>query len=262
VTNRKSAVPVDASTVVLVREGEPVGSPWQCYMIRRPIRSEFAADVFVFPGGKVDPPDRDPALGPFIHGHPAPEDNDGDSDGWWSTRVAAIRELYEEAGVALLRRADNGLVRFDDEALELDWWRERLQHGQATLLDMVKSLRLLLSVDRLHPFSRWITPETFPRRYDTRFFVAWLPKGQEPVRDPHETAEGVWISPEEALAAYRAGSFPLVFATERNLERMRKYRSIDEMVSSTILTELEPVMPRVVQHGTETAFLVPGDEGY
>ncbi|GAC1463884.1 MAG: hypothetical protein PVSMB7_06130 [Chloroflexota bacterium] len=42
--------PVDAATVILVRDGDP----WECFMVRRHVQSDFAADVFVFPGGKVD----------------------------------------------------------------------------------------------------------------------------------------------------------------------------------------------------------------
>jgi len=42
-------------------------------MVRRHVRSDFAADVFVFPGGKVDPGDREVTLSGLVHDHPRPE---------------------------------------------------------------------------------------------------------------------------------------------------------------------------------------------
>ena len=43
--------------------------------------------------------------------------------------------------------------------------------------------------DALVPLSRWVTPPGSPRRYDTRFFVAWLPDGAGSSPDPHEVAD-------------------------------------------------------------------------
>src|SRR5437588_196031 len=50
-------------------------------MVRRHVRSEFAADVFVFPGGKVDPEDREPL-------HDARESTEGV---WIAPREALTR---------------------------------------------------------------------------------------------------------------------------------------------------------------------------
>ena len=102
--------PVDASTVILVRHGEPVGSPWQCFMVRRHVRSDFAADVYVFPGGKVDPEDADPALLRWVEGHPSPENQPEGAEVWRALRLAAVRELFEEAGVLLAVRQDGAVV--------------------------------------------------------------------------------------------------------------------------------------------------------
>jgi len=232
-------------------------------MVRRHIGSEFAADVFVFPGGKVDPADRDPTMERYTKLH---SDRATAGEGevlHRSLRLAAIRELFEEAGVLLAWRSEGQLVRFDGEqGTRFVEHRRRLQRGEMSMLDLAREEDLCFAADRLHAFSRWITPEILPRRYDTRFFVAYLPEAQEPLHDAIETTEGLWISPKEALKRYASGEFPLVFATVKHLERMSAYRSVEELTASVSTVDLEPVMPRIVESGSETLFLLPGDPGY
>ena len=56
-------------------------------------------------------------------------------------------------------------------------------------------------VDRLVPFSRWITPAEVTIRFDTVFFVAEAPPGAEPHVDGEECVDARWIRPGDALAA-------------------------------------------------------------
>lgn len=255
--------PVDASTVILVRHGEPVGSPWQCYMVRRHVRSEFAADVYVFPGGKVDAVDAEPKLLERVDSEPRPLEHGESRERWLALQVAAIRELFEEAGVLLARAAEGGLVRCQaGGGQRFDECRREMHEGNITFLDMLTDEDLRLAADRLHSFSRWITPVDLPRRYDTRFFVAEMPHGQVPLHDSRETTDGVWIAPQDALDRSRRGEFPLVFPTEAHLKRMAAYRSIEQMIAETSEADLQPVTPRIVRKGDETSFLLPGDEGY
>jgi 8-oxo-dGTP pyrophosphatase MutT (NUDIX family) len=255
---------VEASTVILVRHGIRSGSPWQCYMVRRHIRSEFASDVYVFPGGKVDAADADPLLTPYVASHPRPLGGPTISDDFWKAiQLAAIRELFEEAGVLLARQQDGALLHIDEHSAgRYESYREALHRGELSLLELAQRERISFAADALHPLSRWITPESFPRRFDTHFFVALMPPHQTPLHDQRETTAGEWIAPGEALARYRSGNFPLVFATEKHLERLERFRSIEEMMAETALADLHPVMPRMVERDGEQIFLVPGDEGY
>lgn len=254
--------PVEAATVILTRSGEPLGTPWQCYMVRRHVRSDFASDVYVWPGGKVDAADRDPALLPFVRGHPGPETAEPPEE-WRALRVAAIRELFEEAGVLLALHRDGAVLRPEGEdRARFDRLRRDLHAGTVSMLDLARTEGLVYLLDALHLVAHWITPESFPRRFDTHFFAAELPAGQEPAHDLHETTDGIWIAPEDALAGYERGEFPLVFATERNLVRLARYRSVGELINATTLADLNPIMPRPVEENGETRFLVPGDPGY
>src|SRR5437867_3546894 len=90
---------------------------------------------------------------------------------------------------------------------------DRLDEGRA------RAERLRLLADRLVYFSRWITPATSPRRFDTRFLVAELPLGQTAAHCQIETTEGLWISPGEALSRQADGDFPMMSVTREHLRR-------------------------------------------
>lgn len=241
---------MDASTVILVRDAEP----WECFMVRRHVRSDFAADVFVFPGGKVDPPDADPETHDYARGGVQLSPSDV------TLRVAAIRELFEEAGVLLARSLDGSILRLDaGRRGRLAAYRRDLHAGTITLSEIARVEKIILDVDALVPFSRWITPEPFPRRFDTHFFAASVPPGQEARHDTLETTDSVWIAPGAALRRFAEGAFPLVYATEKHLERMSRFASIRELMDSISTDDLEPIMPRVLQDGSEVRFLIPGD---
>lgn len=255
--------PVDASTVILVREGIPVGEPWQTFMVRRHVRSDFAADVYVWPGGKVDLSDRDPDLLQLVDGHPLLSEDASALQEWKAVRAAAIRELFEEAGVLLARREDGTeLDLLGEDADRFDRYRRQLQAGTTSMMEIARDEGVRFIADALHAFSRWITPASFPRRFDTRFFVALAPRRQMPIHDRAETTASTWITPEEALTRFEAGDFPLVFATEQHLRRMASFHSIDEMIAACETADLEPVTPKVTENDGQQAFLLPGDAGY
>ncbi len=242
---------VDAATVILVREGLDAEFPWELFLVRRPVRSDFAADVYVFPGGKVDPADRDPELTSLFDASLPENAPDGPA-----FRTAAVRELFEEAGVLLTANHDApGPRGYED-------FRRRLQSSDVDLKAIVSTLKTRIGVTALHPFAHWITPETMPRRYDTWFYLAHLPQEQSARHDLVETVHSVWISPRDALRRASLGAFPLVFVTQRLLERMVAYQSIDGLLESVSPGDLQPVMPRVVDRADGTVFLLPGDSGY
>jgi 8-oxo-dGTP pyrophosphatase MutT (NUDIX family) len=221
-------------------------------MVRRHALSDFAADVYVFPGGKVDPGDRDAAA--------IVSPRTGGEIDLVPFRVAAIRELFEEAGVLLAHDTSHEILRFDAaNRLRYEASRLRVHAGDMSILELAREEGLELAAERLTPISRWITPESFPRRFDTYFFLAALPDGQEPLHDAVETVDGVWIEPEIALDRFLRGEFPLVFATERHLERLARCPTPEEAAYGA---NLEPVMPRPVKQDGRTVFLIPGDEGY
>jgi 8-oxo-dGTP pyrophosphatase MutT (NUDIX family) len=134
--------------------------------------------------------------------------------------AAAVRECFEEAGVLLARRAD--AVGFDVSLrARLVRYRDDLNQGRIGLAALLRTEGLVADTDHMLHWSHWITPERFPRRFDTHFFLAPMPADQEPIFDPRETTAGAWVRPEDALDQFLSGDFPLVYATERQLEQLR-----------------------------------------
>src|SRR5262249_5085151 len=115
--------------------------------------------------------------------------------------VAAVRELFEEAGVLL---TDRPLA----EETQAEW-RRRLNAGSGGLRQLLAAAQLPPHRSRLQFWSRWLTPSFEPKRFDAAFFVAELPPGQTPSFDQKETVEELWISPAEALARQTAGTLRL-----------------------------------------------------
>jgi 8-oxo-dGTP pyrophosphatase MutT (NUDIX family) len=258
-----------ASTVILTRPGSPVGV--EIFMVRRPVRSEFAADVYVFPGGAVRPDDADPAaedacepFGPAealrLLSEPGgtPPADQREALGFW---VAALRELFEEAGV-LLAEPLPGVPRPAPEgrAARLDAARRDLQAGGRSLAALAGDEGVRLACEQLTYFSHWVTPREFPRRYDTRFFLAAMPYGQEALHCAVETVEGLWISPAAALERFGRGEFPLVFVTQRHLERLADCPTLDAALAFARSKAVVSVHPGLYQE-TQEPFIPTALEG-
>jgi 8-oxo-dGTP pyrophosphatase MutT (NUDIX family) len=111
-------------------------------------------------------------------------------------------------------------------------------------------------------WSRWITPELVPVRFDTRFYVALAPPHSPPRPDGSEITEAMWIAPGDALERHRAGKLDLVFPTIKHLESLLPYSTAAEVIDAARDRAIEPVLPRVVGEGQERRVVLPGEPGY
>src|SRR4029077_5427214 len=84
----------------------------------------------------------------------------------------------------------------------------------------------LPDAEALVEFSRWITPAEVKIRFDTRFYLAPLPAGQEPRVDGGGCVDLVWFTPQAALDAHAAGEIVLVFPTIAHLDRLVPFASV------------------------------------
>ena len=84
----------------------------------------------------------------------------------------------------------------------------------------------LADAQALVPFSRWITPAEVKIRFDTHFYLAPMPAGQQPVVDGQEIVDHGWFTPRTALDAHRAGEILLVFPTIKHLEQLGAFASV------------------------------------
>ncbi|MBX5457177.1 MAG: NUDIX hydrolase [Thermogemmatispora sp.] len=260
-----AVVPRLASAVMLLRNGH-AGTGMEVFMVRRVVQSEFMPDVYVFPGGSIKADDRaveeSAQLCAPVPVREAVADPEGRTALGTGARVAAIRELFEEAGVLLAYRNGSLLALTENEAERARFadYRRAFHERRGSLVELAQREGLQLATDRLHYFAHWLTPEGMPRRFDTHFFLALAPAEQQAVYDHLETSDGLWIRPAEALARYQEGSFPLVFATLRQLEELAAFASAEEALAFAASHYVALKQPRLVQEGDGYRIYLPGDE--
>jgi ADP-ribose pyrophosphatase YjhB (NUDIX family) len=131
----------------------------------------------------------------------------------------------------------------------------------------VRELREEAAIELTDPralvaFSRWITPAQVQIRYDTHFFLARLPDGQEARVDGEEVVDLGWFEPQAALDAHEARQIALVFPTIKHLEQLRGFATVDELLAYACERDVQPVEPKVVLEGEVARVLLPGDAGY
>jgi 8-oxo-dGTP pyrophosphatase MutT (NUDIX family) len=217
-----------AATVLLLRDAAGTVSPVEVFMLRRVAGMAFAAGMHVFPGGSVEERDGDTRLTWF---GPAPESFtaalSADPALARALVVGAIRETFEECGVLLAgSRPDHVL----DDVSGRGWERDRLAlaAGELGLADVLGRRGLGVRADLLRPWAHWVTPPFERRRFDTRFFVAPLPAGQQ-ARDPGEESDRAeWLPPAEALRQHRTGQAGLLPPTIVCLEEIATVTSTTE----------------------------------
>jgi len=249
----KTPVPArPAATVVILRDA---ADGIEVFMVERHREIDFASGALVFPGGKVDAQDADPAWGELAAPAPAAPDR--------SLFVAAGRETFEEAGLVLARRRGSEEI-IDAAAADrlVEAQRVRLLKGETTFVDIVRGEDLVLAADLMVPFAHWITPERVPKRFDTHFFLVAAPIAQLGSHDGGESVEGLWITPQQALSDAEAGARTLVFATRMNLTRLTRYRTVAEAVAATRSKPVVTVMPKVKRTSEGRWLQIPAEADY
>jgi 8-oxo-dGTP pyrophosphatase MutT (NUDIX family) len=257
------AIPSPAATLVLLRDRP--GGGVECLLMRRHLKSKFAAGDFVFPGGKIeadDNPDDAPTWCRGLDVQDAArrlglEDAPRTALGYW---IGAIRETFEEAGLLLAEDAQGRPVSL--EAARFAEYRRACHADNRAFWTMVRTERLKLATDRLVYFAHWITPEEQPLRFDTRFFAAPVPAGQEATGDDHEMTDLKWLTPAEAVDAQRRGEISLRNPTVKNLMLFDGATSTVHALDRVRDRVVTTIRPRVIMEGDQRRVLMPGDPGY
>ena len=242
-----------AATVILVRP------PLEVYLTRRSASSAFAPDAFVFPGGTIEAQDATPEA----RGRTVGLDGDRlrkefratippalassepavDVAAAASLLVAALRELFEEAGVLLACDRSKRPVATDADGTHVAAERIAVRKGELTFADFLRAHDWFADARALTLFSHWITPPSEPRRYNTHFFFAVAPPNQVAHADADETHDGIWIAPSRALELQRARRLHLVYPTIKHLERLRSFASVGDALRYARAKPVLTIMP-------------------
>jgi 8-oxo-dGTP pyrophosphatase MutT (NUDIX family) len=248
----------DAATVILVSDRPDL----HVLMMERTRRAVFSPGATVFPGGAVDAADAESRSHARVDGL----DDDAASAeqnlpvGGLAFRIAAIRECFEEAGILLATDAATGSPVEHDRELVAE--RERLNAGELSFVDLLESRDLALAARDLRLFSHWLTPVGAPRRYNTWFFVAPAPDGEDGAHDDNELVASEWVRPLDALAKFADGGIDLILPTEMSLRALGHYEC-----TADLLSDLDAVHRdargglQVVPVGAGERVALPGDAG-
>lgn len=246
------AVPRDAATLVLLRD---TASGLEVFCVERNRKSGFMGGALVFPGGKVDEGDRDPAwdrflLPPRVRSGAAPDHGGIRKD----IALAACRESLEEAAILPV----SGVLTHDD-ALFL---RQALASGADVLRAELTARGLSIDLASLVPFARWVTPEAEVRRFDARFFMLRTPAGQPGAHDTHETMASFWATPREILARFEARDVQLAPPTHRTLQMLSEHAAVDDALAAAEVASLDPICPTLIEYDGTFALTLPGDPSH
>ena len=256
---REASLDVAAGTVA----PSAIGRDIQVLMLRRTAAMKFAPGAYVFPGGSVDPADYDEEIG--WHG-PSPAEFGArlgaSAEVARALVCAAVRETFEEAGVLLAGAPDGGSLAVPSGAA---WEADRMAvaSGALTLVELLSRRDLVIRADLLVPWSRWITPESEPRRFDARFFVAALPDGQEAVGHEAEADHVEWLRPADAIDSARDGNISLLPPTATTLNDFVAAVAAGAGLADILGTHrvIEPIQPRLTfEDGTAWLVIPDGVE--
>lgn len=243
-----------SATIVMLRDAQPAP---ELLMVRRRGGDAFG-ESYAFPGGVLD--DDESLAAGFCHGR-TPKEADamlGVSGGGLDFYVAAIRELFEETGI-LLVRDESGAWASTVEDLET--LRARLCGRTLQWSQFLRQHTLTMACDALHYFAHWETPLGLPKRWSTRFFLALMPPGQDARHDGAELTDSRWLRAAEAMTHAKHGSMKVPFPTYRNLEALSAFESIDALDGWAARRRAEGI-PKTRPMEVDSRWVIPGDPGY
>ncbi|MER5862091.1 NUDIX hydrolase [Kitasatospora sp. NPDC002040] len=228
--------PKPSATVVLLRDG--TAGP-ETYLLRRRTSMAFAAGMYAYPGGGVDPRDAQAEIG-WVGPTPAEWGERLGVDAATAQAVvcAAVRETFEEAGVLL---AGPDAATTADPA---DWSAERaaLEAHELSFADFLRAHGLLLRSDLLSAWARWVTPAFEERRYDTWFFVAALPAGQRAADTVGEADRVAWLTPAEAVEGHADGRYGMMPPTVTVLRELLPAATAAQAAVLAADRKIEPIL--------------------
>lgn len=219
-TSPQEIIPRDSATVVMLRDGAQ--GP-EVFLMKRSGLSDAFGEAYVFPGGKLDDADcsaaalaaLDSDVDTLARALGEPQLDPARAAG---LHMAALRELFEEAGVLL----SHGDARPASNTAS-DWaaWLQTAA-GQ-------------LQASAMQPWSRWITPRMAAmskKRFDTRFFLTLAPANQDACHDNFETTASIWLTPRDALQRWDRGEIDMAPPQIMSLAHLARYASCTQALQA------------------------------
>jgi 8-oxo-dGTP pyrophosphatase MutT (NUDIX family) len=262
-----TAIPKKAATVILLRDTMPEG--FEAFLLKRHEKSSFMGGNYVYPGGRVDREDGSLETCALCKGVTLEEAHQifgetlspEESLAHW---IAGIRELFEEAGVLVAYDQEGNFIRIKSitDRGRFSNYRSLLQKAELNICQIARDEKLLFALNQLHYYAHWITPEARSERFDTRFFIARHPAGQEATYDQKETTEGVWLSPKKALEENLNGEVVLSPPTLITLENLSRFKTANAVFESLKNQKIQSILPVLTKVSSGPIIIFPWDPEY
>lgn len=234
-----------SSTVMLLRDKAPASSGFQVFMQQRASTMAFVPDAVVFPGGSFDPID---------DAHDVPWEGPSVSE-WASLMgcdeqtarralVTAAREVFEETGVLLARKANGADFEDPMKSPELRQAREQLSEHALSFGQMLEDIGGVLRTDLFHACAHWVTPPSERRRYSTFFFRARMPQSQVADGRTTEAVKTGWADPLWLLDQHRSGKLLIMPPTVSNLCDLAASESVAQACERNSTIHVRPFPAR------------------
>jgi glyoxylase-like metal-dependent hydrolase (beta-lactamase superfamily II)/8-oxo-dGTP pyrophosphatase MutT (NUDIX family) len=256
----KTVLARPAATVLLLRD--TAAGP-EVLLLRRAQAAALFGGAYVFPGGALDAEDAGSASLARVTGltDAAASARLGIAAGGLAHWMAAARECFEEAGI-LIAQDSRGAPPGDARLAAIGLQRDAINQG-ASFAALLAAHELFVPGDAIVYLDHWITPPVRPRRYDTRFFIARAPHGQEGSHDNAETTHSVWLPPREALRQADRKEIEMAFATRAIVADLLPFATVDEaLAAARAKTVIETSRPAVAQGSRGEQIFRPGDAPY
>jgi 8-oxo-dGTP pyrophosphatase MutT (NUDIX family) len=233
---------VPAATVIIFRNAADGGPP-ELLMVQRAREMRFAGGAAVFPGGRIDPEDRELA---------ARLDPDEDPE-VSASRVAGIRETLEETGLMI---ATQELVTGAEAADARGFLLE-----QGALEPVLERHGWTLDFSRLVLFAHWCPP--MDKAFDTRFFVTNLGTGAVDIQvDATENTRLFWASAKRVQELNDAGEVSVIFPTRRNIDRLALFGSYEEALAQIEQFPVSRIHASIEMRDGVKWLAIPDGHGY
>ncbi|MBL4893624.1 MAG: NUDIX hydrolase [Emcibacter sp.] len=250
----KVKTPTDSATIMIIRDGEEHTRHGclQILMVKRHRNIKFAGGAYVFPGGKLDAADRELEKKMSTGGgRDVPED-------FYGLRYAALREVFEETGLVIGTIDGQPIGEVLRQNIDKTY-RAAFLDKSMNLAAFLDQSGVALDMNDCLPFAHWITPEAYPIRFDTRFFLCVAPEGQIPSPDGHEITDVEWMHP---MTLVEESDGDLMFPTMMNLKKLGQAKTVSEALELLAARDIVTVMPEVVMGAKGRFRKIPDDAGY